>query len=929
MGFSDTKAFDDVGATRVIKRDGAVVLYDDAKIKGALLKAFAAAEGSGSAASEGVRRKIDDLTTAVTIRLKGRLPTGGTVHIETIQDQVELALMRAGEHQTARRYVLYREERSQARSARENEAEANGHDPGIPADASLAALLENAAEGVADVDVRRIWIDAQTSMYDGIAPEDVREVLLMTARTLIESEPNYDAITTRLLLDKIGREALGALDVPIPDPCVGEAIAESYPAAFKAFIAKGVRIGRLAPTMTRFDTDRLAKAIEPARDEQFGLVGLQTLYDRYFLRDEDDGDHRIELPQVFFMRVAMGLALAEDRIDERAIEFYELISSFNYMCATPTLFNSGTVRPQLSSCFLTTVPDSLDGIFDAIGANARLAKWAGGLGNDWTPVRGMGAKIKGTNGKAQGVVPFLKIVNDTANAVDQGGKRRGAVCAYLETWHLDIVEFLDLRKNTGDDRRRTHDMNTANWIPDLFMRRVTENGQWTLFSPDETSDLHDLYGAEFERRYVEYERMADDGELAQSKRLSARELWRSMLNMIYETGHPWITFKDACNIRSPQRHDGVVHSSNLCTEITLNTSEDEIAVCNLGSVNLGQHIKNGELDEGKLSRTVRTAMRMLDNAIDLNFYAVSQARRSNQRHRPLGLGVMGVRDALAKMRIPMASDAAVEFADASTEAISFHAIEASTQLAKERGVYETYEGSLWCQGVLPIDTTSMLATERGDFPVDQGVFNKDVRQEWHRVRQAVARHGMRNSNVMAIAPTATIANIVGASASIEPCYSNLFVKSSLSGEFTEINKHLVSDLKERGLWDAAMASDLKHYDGHLHDIERVPADLKELYKTAFEIEPRWLVEAAARRQKWIDQAQSLNLYVANPSGKQLDSLYRMAWYLGLKTTYYLRSLGSTSVEKSTGAHGALNAVPVATQPAAVCAIDDPDCEACQ
>ncbi|MGB1202743.1 MAG: ribonucleoside-diphosphate reductase subunit alpha, partial [Alloalcanivorax venustensis] len=627
-------------------------------------------------------------------------------------------------------------------------------------------------------------------------------------------------------------------------------------------------------------------ALKGERDMQFTYLGLQTLYDRYFIHH---GDTRFELPQCFFMRVAMGLAVREDNREERAIEFYNLLSSFDYMSSTPTLFNAGTLRPQLSSCYLTTVPDDLSGIYSAIHDNAMLSKFAGGLGNDWTPVRALGAYIKGTNGKSQGVVPFLKVVNDTAVAVNQGGKRKGAVCAYLETWHLDIEEFIELRKNTGDDRRRTHDMNSANWIPDLFMKRVINEQDWTLFSPNDVPDLHDLYGEAFEKRYEEYEAMTRDGRMKLYKRLPAVNLWRKMLSMLFETGHPWFTFKDPCNLRSPQQHVGVVHSSNLCTEITLNTNQEEIAVCNLGSVNLAQHIVDGALDRDKLASTVKTAVRMLDNVIDINYYSVPQAERSNMKHRPVGLGIMGFQDALYKQGFSYASQEAVAFADQSMEAVSYYAIQASADLAEERGAYQSFDGSLWSQGVLPIDSIDILVKQRGE---DYCKVDRSQTLDWDSVRER-ARKGMRNSNVMAIAPTATIANITGVSQSIEPTYQNLYVKSNLSGEFTVVNPFLVNALKERGLWDNVMVNDLKYYDGSVLPIERVPDDLKEEFRTAFEIEPRWLVEAASRRQKWIDQAQSLNLYIAEANGKKLDVTYKMAWLLGLKTTYYLRAIGAT------------------------------------
>ncbi|MDE0443931.1 MAG: ribonucleoside-diphosphate reductase subunit alpha [Gammaproteobacteria bacterium] len=954
------------GQLRVIKRNGSVVPYDDDKIQVALTKAFLAVEGGTAAASSRVRDIVAKLTDQVTSTYRRRMPTGGTIHIEEIQDLVELALMRGGEHKVARDYVLYREERARVRAASAEAAEEPAGTSGIhviAADGSrlplpevrIRTLVAEACLDLTDVDPERIINEALANIYDGITMKDVSAGLVMTARALVEEEPNYTYVTARLLLDDLRTEALTLLGVEVDSTEGGVAqatqaeMAEIYGRALVAFIEKGVELELLAPELKRFDIARLGRALQPDRDLQFTYLGLQTLYDRYFIHS---GDTRIELPQVFFMRVAMGLAIQEDDPEARAIEFYNLLSSFDYMSSTPTLFNAGTMRSQLSSCYLTTVSDDLDGIYSAIRDNALLSKWAGGLGNDWTPVRALGSYIKGTNGKSQGVVPFLKVVNDTAVAVNQGGKRRGAVCSYLETWHLDIEEFLELRKNTGDDRRRTHDMNTANWVPDLFMKRVFDDAPWTLFSPNEVHDLHDLFGAAFERRYVEYEAKAERGEIKLHKRIGARELWRKMLSMLYETGHPWITFKDTCNLRSPQQHAGVVHSSNLCTEITLNTSNDEIAVCNLGSVNLAQHVEKGELDATKLKKTVKTAIRMLDNVIDINYYAVQQARTSNMRHRPVGLGIMGFQDALYKQRIPYASEAAVEFADRSMEALSYYAIGASSKLAKERGSYATFERSLWSQGILPIDSLKRLGDQRGP---DYLQVDMSTTLNWDKLRARVRANGMRNSNVMAIAPTATIANIVGVSQSIEPSYQNLFVKSNLSGEFTVVNPYMVHDLKRQGLWDKVMVNDLKYFDGSLAAVDRVPDDLKRLYATAFEVEPRWLVDAASRRQKWIDQAQSLNLYVANASGKKLEITYQMAWLRGLKTTYYLRALGATSTEKSTldMPGSSLNAVtteptigpgvtapsPTSEEPTlglgepaempAACSIDDPDCEACQ
>ncbi len=1288
------------GKLKVIKRNGTVVPYTDDKIAVAVTKAFLAVEGGTAAASPRIRELVTELTGQVSATFKRRFPSGGTIHIEDIQDQVELALMRSGEHKVARDYVLYREERARIRAqARADQAEAAQPAVAIqvqmedgsrrPLDlARIRQLVSEACAGLADVDAERIIHDAMSNMYDGISDSDVSTALLICARTLVEEEPNYTYVTARLLLDELRREAFRFLGVNADHDfrAVQSEMSTLYAQAFQAFITRGIELELLAPELNAYDVDALGAALKPERDLQFTYLGLQTLYDRYFIHSDNV---RFELPQVFFMRVAMGLAAQEDDPNARAIEFYDLLSSFDYMSSTPTLFNAGTLRQQLSSCFLTTVPDDLDGIYSAIRDNALLSKWAGGLGNDWTPVRALGSYIKGTNGKSQGVVPFLKVVNDTAVAVNQcfapdtlvhtadgpkaikdvgsfdlvlgqrgeyrevkrrfvynqtdamvevdvehgveplkvtaghpcwalrgtnsshakpdwvdagelrrgdyvaqvipretvavsgfteddarlygillgdgllsedgqqwsvsgnparnghlefvrryletrgipywdaegerhgqirwaagrgvvrdattgrisgadapalpftvddlydrarnkrihrrfshlprpqtlalvqglleisggmrpgkeisftsksrslaeglryqllrlgvptaghcgsglpaangdgitldipavpelaerlgyrpldrcdwierdgclfsrvrdvrpiepvpfvydlevegdpsymtttllahnGGKRKGAVCSYLETWHLDIEEFLELRKNTGDDRRRTHDMNTANWIPDLFMKRVFEDAEWTLFSPNEVPDLHDLYGRAFEKRYQEYEEQTRTGELTLFKRVKASDLWRKMLSMLFETGHPWITFKDSCNVRSPQQHTGVVHSSNLCTEITLNTSREEVAVCNLGSVNLAAHIVDGRFDMQKLKKTVKTAVRMLDNVIDINYYSVPQARNSNMRHRPVGLGIMGFQDALYRQRIPYGSDAAVAFADQSMEAVSYYAIEASSDLAKERGAYPSFSGSLWSRGILPLDSLKLLKHERGESYLDVDL---SATLEWDKLRAKVQIDGMRNSNVMAIAPTATIANITGVSQSIEPTYQNLYVKSNLSGEFTVVNPFMVHDLKRLDLWDKVMVNDLKYYDGSLQHIERVPEELKQLYATAFEVEPRWLVDSASRRQKWIDQAQSLNLYIAGASGKKLDVTYRMAWLRGLKTTYYLRALGATSTEKSTVDRGRLNAVsakgPISDEletsagPAEVplaCSIDDPDCEACQ
>jgi len=934
---------------KVIRRNGAVVGFEPAKISIAMTKAFLAVNGGQGAGSARIRDEVTRLTDAVVAALMKRKPDGGAIHIEEIQDQVELALMRGGEHEVARAYVLYREKRTQERAQQRQQQTAKTEDTTLhvvengvrkPLDFErLSDLVNVSCAGLPDAEPNRVLKATLKDLYDGVPMEEVRKCVVLAARTLIEKDPAYSYVTARLLLDALRFEALG-------EEATHADMATKYAEYFPRFVKHGIRIGLLNESLTQFDLAKLGAALKPERDLQFGYLGLQTLYDRYFLVDQYVGGRRFELPQCFFMRVAMGLALNEVEREARAIEFYDVLSTFDFMSSTPTLFNSGTHRSQLSSCYLTTVSDDLDGIYEAIKENALLSKFAGGLGNDWTNVRAMGSHIKGTNGKSQGVVPFLKVVNDTAVAVNQGGKRKGAVCTYLETWHLDIEEFLELRKNTGDDRRRTHDMNTANWVPDLFMKRVMEGAEWTLFSPSDAPDLHDKWGRAFEEAYVRYEDKVARGELKLFKRVPALQLWRKMLSMLFETGHPWITFKDACNVRSPQQHVGTVHSSNLCTEITLNTSETEIAVCNLGSVNLLAHMREvegrHELDHAKLSRTIATAMRMLDNVIDINYYAVAKARNSNLKHRPVGLGIMGFQDCLHLMRVPYASADAVAFADTSMEAVCYYAYSASTALAEERGRYASYKGSLWDRGVLPQDTLAMLRSDRGGH-VD---IDESSTLDWDALRERIALHGMRNSNCVAIAPTATISNIIGVAASIEPEYQNIYVKSNLSGEFTVVNEQLVKDLKARNLWDDVMVSDLKYFDGSLEKIDRVPEALRALYATAFEIEPAWIVEAGARRQKWIDQAQSLNIYMSGVSGKKLDDTYKLAWQRGLKTTYYLRSLAATSAEKSTGRGGELNAVesggigamgataraiaapPIEAEPK-LCAIDNPDCEACQ
>ena len=948
---------------QIIRRNGAVVPFEPNKIAIAMMKAFLAVHGTQGAASASVRETVDGLTQAVIRAMVRSRPGGGTFHIEDVQDQVELGLMRGGHHEIARAYVLYRERRTQerAKQAAPQAAEAptiHVLDGGerIPLDLGyLKGLIEAACQNLgADVKPDPIMAETMRNLYDGVPMDEVYKASILAARTLIEKDPDYTYATARLLLHTIFKEVLGR-DLPPSE------MAQSYPDYFPGFIKRGVDAELLDEKLLQFDLKRLGAALKAERDLKFDYLGLQTLYDRYFLHERKT---RIELPQAFFMRVAMGLSLNEIDREARAIEFYEVLSSFDFMSSTPTLFNAGTLRSQLSSCYLTTVPDDLDGIYESIKENALLSKFAGGLGNDWTRVRALGSHIKGTNGESQGVVPFLKVVNDTAVAVNQGGKRKGAVCTYLESWHLDIEEFLELRKNTGDDRRRTHDMNTANWIPDLFMRRVMEKGEWTLFSPSNVPDLHDKFGIDFEQAYVAYEEKARRDEIKPSKTVQAADMWRKILTMLFETGHPWITFKDACNVRSPQQHTGVVHSSNLCTEITLNTSDTETAVCNLGSINLLQHLKDGAMDQEKLKKTITTAMRMLDNVIDINYYAVKKARDSNLRHRPVGLGIMGFQDALYELRIPYSSEQAVEFADRSMEAVCYHAYWASTELARERGKYSSYKGSLWDKGILPLDTLDLLAEQRGGGTGKTSPYlevDRSMSLDWDALRKKIAQDGMRNSNCVAIAPTATISNIIGVDASIEPCFGNLSVKSNLSGEFTVINHYLVRDLKRLGLWDDVMVMDLKHFDGSLRPIDRVPQEIKALYATAFEVETTWLVEAAARRQKWIDQAQSLNIYMSGVSGKKLDDTYKLAWIRGLKTTYYLRTISATQTEKSTVTSGRLNAVSSGGQaqggmsaldaaaasaraqinssraqmdatPATdikFCAIDDPGCEACQ
>lgn len=735
------------------------------------------------------------------------------------------------------------------------------------------------------VNIDDIVKEVVKNMYDGITTQEVEKAMILAVVSFIEVDPLFDTVATRLLLQMAYREVFGQSAQDITKDAL-------YRKAFLQGVHQGVEHGILNPALCTFDLEKIAQALKPERDSLLNYLGLQTLYERYFLKINKK---KIETPQAFWMRIAMGLALNEDNKEKRAIEFYELLSNLRYIASTPTLFHSGYKISQLSSCYLSTVNDDLGHIFKVVGDNAQLAKWAGGIGNDWTNIRGTGAYINSIHATSQGVIPYIKIVNDVVVAITRSGIRRGGTCVYLETWHIDVEDFIDLRRNTGDERRRAHDLNTANWIPDLFMKRVQEDAEWTLFSPEETPDLHDLYGKAFEKRYEEYERMARNNELKNFKIVSAKKLWRKMLSRLFETGHPWITFKDPCNIRSPQDHVGVVHSSNLCTEITLNTSADETAVCNLGSINLAQHISEKGIDREKLAETVRTAVRMLDNVIDLNFYPTKEAYTSNIRHRPIGLGMMGFQDALFKLDIPFNSQRALEFADEVGELYSYYAILASSELARERGTYQTYKGSKWDRNILPLDTLDLLEKERGaSVNVSRG-----SRFDWQPVREHIKQWGMRNSNVMAVAPTATIANIAGCYPSIEPMYRNLYVKANISGEFTIINRYLVNDLKKLGLWNRPMLEKIKIHDGELDAVAEIPDYLKEKYKGAFELDPLWLMTIAATRGKWIDQSQSYNVFMKGVSGKQLEEIYMYAWQTGMKTCYYLRTLGATQIEKAT------------------------------
>ncbi len=937
----------------VRKRDGRVVPFEVSLITRAISNAFRAELNLAETQplEDATLEEIARMTESIVGEMAPLATANDGIEVEKVQDLVEMELMRRGHYRVARCYIVYRSEHAKVRALRAPESEIEMEDASRISvtleDGTRVAFDEKrvrrrlvmACQGLEEIcNVDDLLEEVMRQVFDGISSTEIYRSMILASRSRIERDPAYDTVASRLMLMVIYNDALG--NAPEFDK-----VEESHRSQFEHYIIDGINASRLDPALREYDLAAIADALKPERDHKFKYLGLQAIFDRYLLHIEG---RRIETPQYFWMRVAMGLAMKEgEHKEERAIEFYNILSQFRFTSATPTLFNSATNHPQLSSCYLSTVSDDLSNIFKCVSDNAMLSKWAGGLGNDWTNVRATNSYIKGTNGQSQGVIPFLKVVNDTAVAVNQGGKRKGAVCSYLETWHMDVEEFLDLRRNTGDERRRTHDMHTANWIPDLFMKRVRDKAEWTLFSPDEVPDLHDLYGKEFEERYEQYERKAEAGEMRMSRKVDSVELWRKMLTRLFETGHPWITWKDPSNIRSPQDHSGVVHSSNLCTEILLNTSPEETAVCNLGSVNLANHVKDGKLDIEKLGETVTVAMRMLDNVIDINYYPTAEAENSNRRHRPVGLGIMGFQDALFKLGIGYASDAAVEFADRSMEAISYYAIQASSDLAGERGTYSSYVGSKWDRGMLPIDSVELLEEQRG-IHID---VDRSVTLDWDSLRKKLAENGMRNSNVMAIAPTATISTIVGVCQSIEPIYKHLYVKSNLSGEFTQVTSDLVEELKGRGLWDSDMVEALKYYDGSVQDIERVPADLKARYHTAFEVDPEWIIKCASRRQKWIDMGQSLNLYLAEPSGKKLHNMYMSAWEKGLKTTYYLRTLAATQVEKSTVDINKFGVQPrwmksqsasadievnreqntaelPATAVTSACSLDD-DCEACQ
>ena len=884
--------------TRLMRRNGQVVPWLPNKITTAVRMAFLSLEQDPAPAvrvTAAVTRRVADLGQTI-------------IGIEEVQDLVQEELMRQGHFKVAQNYILYRAYRARRR-------EELAAQPVVVDDRQESMILVKSADGstylwngdelrkriafaAAGLELVRtpdqIESELRRGLFNEISEADLRKTIELNAKSLVEVDADFAKFAARICLSYIYEEVLGW---SITRDGVSQ-LKEFHRAKFAAYVERGIAIGRLSPDLRKYDLAKLAAALDPMADLDFELLGVQTMYDRYLIIDKTvKPARRLETPQFFWMRVAMGLFLREEKNREDwVIRLHALYKSRRFCSSTPTLFNSGTLHSQLSSCYLYQVNDTIESIMiRGIAENAFLSKWAGGLGGSWTSVRGTGSYIKGTNGESQGIIPFLKLHNDQLVAVNQGGKRRGSGCAYLETWHNDIEDFLELRKNTGDDRRRTHDMNTANWIPDLFMKRLKNRQGWTLFLSNETPDLHETFGADFEKRYVAYEERAKKGEIF-GKEIPALELWKKMLGMIFETGHPWITFKDPCNVRSPQDHVGVIHSSNLCTEITLNTSAEETAVCNLGSVVLDSHLKaDGSIDHVMLRETVTVAVRALDNVIDINFYPTKAAEVSNLRHRPVGMGVMGLQDCLYRRDISFASDAAVEFNDEIMEAVAYYAYETSADLAAERGTYSSYKGSKWDRGLLPQDTVDLLEQERGE-PIE---VKRGGRMDWAPVRAKIAKHGMRNSNVLAIAPTATISNIVGSSPCIEPTYKNLFVKSNLSGEFTELNGYLVRDLKKLGLWNQEMMQQVKYFDGELKDIAEIPQAIKDKYLTAFTIENKWLIDAAARRQKWIDQAQSLNLFLPTPDLKMLSHMYQYAWRTGLKTTYYLRTLGASNIEKAT------------------------------
>jgi ribonucleoside-diphosphate reductase alpha chain len=916
--------------TKIKKRSGKVVEFDRTLIENAVGKAC---QATGAAVGPGIYAEVtDDVVEVLDRSFVERIPG-----VEDIQDIVEMTLAERGLFDVARAYILYRTEHAEIRKHKQDElleridrrAITVRKRDGETAEFNIGEIeraITNCCDGLEEpIDVVGIIRDTKLGLYDGITTAEINQAVIMAMRARIERDPAYSSLAARFLVNDLYKDTVGVDEF-------NDEFATRHRESFPEKIRAGVDAGRLDSKLLEYDLDKLAGELRPERDRLFTYLGAQVLYDRYFLKNLEQ--EILEAPQYFWMRVAMGLALAEPEDREQwALRFYDVVSSLHYVPSTPTLFHAGTTHPQMSSCYLTTVKDDLSHILKSIGDNAQLSKWSGGLGNDWTAIRGTGAMIKSTNVGSQGVIPFLKIVDATTAAINRSGKRRGATCVYLEAWHYDFEDFLELRKNTGDERRRTHDTNTAGWIPDLFMKRVLDDAEWTLFSPDETPDLHETFGRDFEERYHEYERKAANGEIRLFRKARALDLWRKMITMLFETGHPWITFKDPCNVRSPQDHVGVVHSSNLCTEITLNTSEDETAVCNLGSVNLSRQVEGGRLDRGRLEYTVRTAIRMLDNVIDLNFYPTGESKKANTRHRPIGLGVMGLQDMLYSLNHPFDSDEAVAMSDELQEFISYHAILTSSQLAEEKGRYPSYDASKWERGILPVDTVDLLEEERG---LETGVDRRSA-MDWTPVRENIRRHGMRNSNCMAIAPTATISNISGCTPSVEPVYKNMFVKSNFSGEFTVINKHLVRDLKELGLWDDDMMEKLKYHDGSVQSLSEIPDELRTKYKEVFEIDPVWIVRHAAHRGKWIDQSQSVNIFTTSTSGKHIADVYMSAWRMGLKTTYYLRTMGASSIEKSTldqksrsFAVAAVAQSPVpATQVTNACSIDDPTCEACQ